>query len=192
MSCQEYRLQLRCCRLHTQLLWLPAVKVDEGYTGGTCSGHSSHSLQCCRNVQAGARDNIGPRGAVCAVGGHCALPRPLARGAVGSAAGGICGALIPAWLQMPRRAQMTVQVCPGNCFVCQVFGSLACEAFFAFYSSNIAAMQGKQFSVIVTEGRPDETGLIMARLLEELRVPVTVILDSGVGYAMERRVMESC
>jgi hypothetical protein len=40
--------------------------------------------------------------------------------------------------------------------------------------------------VILTEGRPDETGLIMARVLEELRVPVTVILDSGVGYAMER------
>ncbi|GAB4820971.1 hypothetical protein N2152v2_008017 [Parachlorella kessleri] len=49
-----------------------------------------------------------------------------------------------------------------------------------------AASAGKQFSVIVTEGRPDETGLIMARLLEELRVPVTVILDSGVGYAIER------
>lgn len=49
-----------------------------------------------------------------------------------------------------------------------------------------ASLQGKQFSVIVTEGRPDETGLVMARLLEDLKVPVTVVLDSGVGYVMER------
>lgn len=46
--------------------------------------------------------------------------------------------------------------------------------------------QGKQFRVIVTEGRPDETGLTMARVLEELKLPVTVVLDSGVGYIMER------
>lgn len=49
-------------------------------------------------------------------------------------------------------------------------------------------MQGKQFSVIVTEGRPDETGLTMARVLEEMRVPTTVILDSAAAYAMERWV----
>lgn len=30
--------------------------------------------------------------------------------------------------------------------------------------------QGKQFRVVVTEGRPDETGLTMARVLEELKV----------------------
>ena len=47
-------------------------------------------------------------------------------------------------------------------------------------------LQGKQFNVIVTEGRPDETGLTMARVLEELRLPTTVVLDSGVGYIMER------
>lgn len=46
--------------------------------------------------------------------------------------------------------------------------------------------QGKQFRVIVTEGRPDETGLTMARVLEEMRVPTTVVLDSAVGYVMER------
>ena len=40
--------------------------------------------------------------------------------------------------------------------------------------------------MIVTEGRPDETGFTMARVLDELKIPVTVILDSGVGYAMER------
>jgi hypothetical protein len=51
-----------------------------------------------------------------------------------------------------------------------------------------AVLQGKQFNVIVTEGRPDETGLTMARVLEELRLPTTVVLDSGVGYIMERLV----
>jgi translation initiation factor eIF-2B subunit alpha len=50
----------------------------------------------------------------------------------------------------------------------------------------LAVLQGKQFNVIVTEGRPDETGLTMARVLEELRLPTTVVLDSGVGYIMER------
>ena len=49
-----------------------------------------------------------------------------------------------------------------------------------------AAASGRQFSVIVTEGRPDETGLTMARALEDLKIPVTVVLDSGVGYVMER------
>jgi translation initiation factor eIF-2B subunit alpha len=49
-----------------------------------------------------------------------------------------------------------------------------------------AAASGRQFSVVVTEGRPDETGLTMARALEDLKVPVTVVLDSGVGYVMER------
>ena len=52
--------------------------------------------------------------------------------------------------------------------------------------SPFPAPQGKQFSVIVTEGRPDETGLTMARVLEEMRVPTTVILDCAVAYAMER------
>ena len=40
--------------------------------------------------------------------------------------------------------------------------------------------------MVVTEGRPDETGLAMARELDELRVPVIAILDSGVAFALER------
>ena len=39
--------------------------------------------------------------------------------------------------------------------------------------------------MVVTEGRPDETGLTMARQLEELKVPITMVLDSGVSYALE-------
>lgn len=49
-----------------------------------------------------------------------------------------------------------------------------------------AAQQGVRFSVIVTEGRPDETGLSMARALDELHVPVTLVLDSGAAYILER------
>lgn len=52
-----------------------------------------------------------------------------------------------------------------------------------------AVAAGRQFNVIVTEGRPDETGFTMARIVDELKVPVTVVLDSGVGYVMERADM---
>lgn len=45
--------------------------------------------------------------------------------------------------------------------------------------------QGAQFSVVITEGRPDETGLQMARALTDLNIPVIAILDSGVAYAMD-------
>lgn len=49
----------------------------------------------------------------------------------------------------------------------------------------IAALQGAQFSVVLTEGRPDGTGLQMASALTDLNIPVIVILDSGVAYAMD-------
>jgi len=49
-----------------------------------------------------------------------------------------------------------------------------------------AVAQGINFSVVVTEGRPDGTGQSMARALDELGVPVTMVLDSGVAYALER------
>ncbi len=39
---------------------------------------------------------------------------------------------------------------------------------------------------MVTEGRPDGTGIFMARQLEKLGVPVTIVLDSGVAYTMDR------
>lgn len=48
-----------------------------------------------------------------------------------------------------------------------------------------AISQGAQFSVVVTEGRPDETGLQMARALTDLHIPVVAILDAGVAYAMD-------
>lgn len=49
-----------------------------------------------------------------------------------------------------------------------------------------AAAAGTRFQVIATEGRPDETGLATARALSASGTPVTVVLDAGVGYAMER------
>lgn len=51
--------------------------------------------------------------------------------------------------------------------------------------NTLAALQGKVFSVILTEGRPDETGRIMARALSELKVPIKAILDSAVAFALE-------
>ena len=49
-----------------------------------------------------------------------------------------------------------------------------------------AAEAGARFSVVVTEGRPDETGLAMARALDELHIPTTLVLDSGAAYCLER------
>ena len=40
--------------------------------------------------------------------------------------------------------------------------------------------------MVVTEGRPDETGLTMARALDDMGVPVDIILDSAIAYALER------
>jgi hypothetical protein len=47
-------------------------------------------------------------------------------------------------------------------------------------------LQDINFSVVVTEGRPDGTGQTMARALDALGVPVTLVLDCGVAYALER------
>jgi len=52
-----------------------------------------------------------------------------------------------------------------------------------------AVAQGTKFSVIVTEGRPDGTGLQTARALDELGIPTTLILDSGAAYAMDKADM---
>ncbi len=49
-----------------------------------------------------------------------------------------------------------------------------------------AVNQGKRFSVIVTEARPDEIGYLTARRLQEANVPVTMIMDSAVAYIMDQ------
>lgn len=48
-----------------------------------------------------------------------------------------------------------------------------------------AASEGRDFNVICTEGRPDNTGAEMAKELVPAGIPVTLILDSGVAYMME-------
>ncbi|MEW5304186.1 MAG: hypothetical protein WDW36_006816 [Sanguina aurantia] len=48
------------------------------------------------------------------------------------------------------------------------------------------ARQQCNFSVVVTEGRPDNTGIRTSRALHDMDIPVTMVLDSGVGYCMER------
>lgn len=50
----------------------------------------------------------------------------------------------------------------------------------------LAAANGKHFSVICTEGRPDNTGPKVAKELLAFGIPVTLILDSAVGYVMEK------
>ena len=53
------------------------------------------------------------------------------------------------------------------------------------FALRLASLQGGQFSVVITEGRPDETGIQMARALNELNVPVIAILDSAAAYSMD-------
>jgi len=48
-----------------------------------------------------------------------------------------------------------------------------------------SAQQGKHFSVLVTEGRGDCAGIEAAEELMRHGIPVTLILDSAVGYHME-------
>jgi translation initiation factor eIF-2B subunit alpha len=51
-----------------------------------------------------------------------------------------------------------------------------------------AARRGSRFSIIVTEGRPDNTGLNMARALDGVGIPTTLVLDSGAAYCLDRFV----
>lgn len=49
-----------------------------------------------------------------------------------------------------------------------------------------AVEHNKRFNVFVTEALPDKSGYLMKKDLEELGIPCTIILDSSVGYIMER------
>lgn len=49
-----------------------------------------------------------------------------------------------------------------------------------------AARANKRFEVFITISSPDSSGLEMCRLLEEENISCTVILDSAVGYVMEK------
>jgi len=49
-----------------------------------------------------------------------------------------------------------------------------------------AQTQRRRFSVIVTEARPDQIGYMTAQVLQEANIPVTVVVDSAVGYVMDK------
>jgi len=49
----------------------------------------------------------------------------------------------------------------------------------------LRAAESKQFNIIVTESRPDCSGLRTAELFSSKGIPTRVVLDSGVGAAME-------
>jgi len=48
-----------------------------------------------------------------------------------------------------------------------------------------AANQGKRFSVVTTEGRPSASGMDAAHKLQEVGVPVSLVMDSAVAYIMD-------
>jgi len=49
-----------------------------------------------------------------------------------------------------------------------------------------ATRAGKQFTVMVTEGRPNASGCRMAEELIRVGIPTTLVLDSAAAYMMER------
>mmetsp|Transcript_17165 Transcript_17165/g.20663 ORF Transcript_17165/g.20663 Transcript_17165/m.20663 type:complete len:394 (-) Transcript_17165:65-1246(-) len=51
---------------------------------------------------------------------------------------------------------------------------------------NHAIAEGKHFSVIITEGRPDNAGCRMAKVLQSKGVPCSIVLDSSAAYVMDR------
>jgi len=50
----------------------------------------------------------------------------------------------------------------------------------------MAASNGKHFSVVCTEGRPENTGIEMSKEMVTVGFPVKLILDSAVAYTMEK------
>jgi len=50
----------------------------------------------------------------------------------------------------------------------------------------LRAAETKNFSVVVTEGRPECAGYLLAKKLSEHSIPVSIVLDSGVGAIMDR------
>ncbi|GAM25288.1 hypothetical protein SAMD00019534_084630, partial [Acytostelium subglobosum LB1] len=49
-----------------------------------------------------------------------------------------------------------------------------------------ASQQGKRFSVIVTESRPDSSGYKLASKLQDAKIPVTLIMDGGAARIIDK------
>lgn len=50
----------------------------------------------------------------------------------------------------------------------------------------LAAAKSKHFSVIVTEGRPDDAGFKTCKALSAAEIPTRMVLDSAMGFTMEK------
>mmetsp|Transcript_12280 Transcript_12280/g.31289 ORF Transcript_12280/g.31289 Transcript_12280/m.31289 type:complete len:334 (+) Transcript_12280:78-1079(+) len=50
----------------------------------------------------------------------------------------------------------------------------------------LAASKGRNFEVVVTEGRPDCSGYKLAQKLTECNIPAKIIMDTAIGFVMER------
>ena len=55
----------------------------------------------------------------------------------------------------------------------------------------LKAARKKHFSVIVTEGRPDDAGYTLCAQLEKAGVPVTMVLDSAMGCVLPRLLVRN-
>lgn len=49
-----------------------------------------------------------------------------------------------------------------------------------------ASKQNKHFEILILEGRPDASGAKAAKVFADAGIPTTVLLDSAVGYVMEK------
>eukprot|EP00948_MAST-09A_sp_MAST-9A-sp1_P003847 g3847.t1 len=56
----------------------------------------------------------------------------------------------------------------------------------------LKAAKKRHFNVVVTEGRPGRTGVRMAERLLKEDIPTTIVLDSAVGYIMEKVHLVLC
>lgn len=54
------------------------------------------------------------------------------------------------------------------------------------YSLLQAAKANRRFQVFVTEAMPNKSGYITQKILNEAGIPCTIILDSAIGYIMEK------
>ncbi|KAG2304626.1 hypothetical protein Bca52824_033277 [Brassica carinata] len=71
---------------------------------------------------------------------------------------------------------------PGRSLQCLVKISYLMGALYWFMT---AAQNKKLFRVLCTEGRPDKTGVLLAKELAKLDVPVKLLIDSAVAYSMD-------
>ncbi|KAK7087709.1 translation initiation factor eIF2B subunit alpha-like [Littorina saxatilis] len=89
------------------------------------------------------------------------------------------------WVNKMANARQTIArlaepfISHGTIVLTHSYSRVVMEAF------KEAVSKGKMFKVYVTESQPNKSGYRTAEELKKLGLPVTVILDSAVGYKME-------